>query len=139
MSGRSAYLPPIPAASTTKKLGGVTDTAQKVKGAKRGEVTSLASDGGEVLWNLASNNFFKCYVDEETVLIPTNVVEGQSGVLVITAENGEQPINFDSSVRFLDGHQPVGGPDGTINMVSYFVVDLGDGPEVFISSARVTP
>lgn len=134
----SALVPSPPVNATTTQRGLVSTTVQTINGGKRGNVSMLASIGGETIIDLNRNNFFYLYADEETALQPINTATsvGQSGIIIVVANNSEQPINFTSEWKRPVGDLGPGGPDGTISTISYFVADIEGTPTILACCVR---
>lgn len=120
----SALVPSPPVNATTTQRGLVSTAAQTFNGAKRGNVTILKIVANETVVDLSENNFFYLEADDKTIINPINAVAGQSGVIVVLANNSGEPIDISSDFLKPSGSSLLGGVDGTINTLSYFVVDV---------------
>jgi hypothetical protein len=84
-----------------------TDVTQSFTAAQRGAYVAL-TDGATIAINLAlGNNFFVTLGGNRTLGAPTNVVAGQSGViLVIQDGTGSRTLAYNSVFKFPGGTAP---------------------------------
>jgi hypothetical protein len=101
------------------------DVAQTFTAGQRGEVTTL-SDGANIATDLALSNNFKVTLAGNRVLDnPSNLVAGQSGVIVITQDGtGSRTLDFSASYwHFEGGTEPTltTGAGGAVDTLVYYV------------------
>jgi hypothetical protein len=96
----------ISAATAGTDYAGITNV-QTFTAGQRGEVTVLTS-GATVNTNLAdSNNFSLTLATNATLANPTNIVAGQSGVIVITQDaTGSRILAYGSNWKFAGATAP---------------------------------
>lgn len=96
----------ISAATAGTDYAGITNV-QTFTAGQRGEVTVLTS-GATVNTNLADSNNFSLTLDTNATLAnPTNIVAGQSGVIVITQDaTGSRTLAYGSNWKFAGATAP---------------------------------
>jgi len=96
----------ISAATAGTDYAGINNV-QTFNAGQRGEVTALTS-GATVNTNLAdSNNFSLTLATNATLANPTNIVAGQSGVIVITQDaTGSRTLAYGSNWKFAGATAP---------------------------------
>ena len=78
-----------------------TDVAQAFTAAQRGTPVALTSTSGSIATNLAlANNFTHTTSENTTLANPTNIVAGQSGVIVITQGATARTMAYGSYWKF---------------------------------------
>ena len=86
-----------------------------------GSVTTLSSSSGTATADMDDGNNFKITLSENTTLAnPTNVDEGQSGVIFITQDSTDRTLAFGSNFKFPGGTAPtVSTGSGTVDALVY--------------------
>lgn len=102
-----------------------TDVAQTFTAAQRGNISTQGSVSGTVTLSFASaNNFSMTLPAGGTVTLanPTNLVAGQSGVIVIT-QNGTTAatVAYGSQWKFSGGTPTMSTGLGSVSVLAYFV------------------
>jgi hypothetical protein len=84
-----------------------TNAVQSFTVAQRGAITAL-TDGASIATDLAlANNFSLTIAGNRTLANPTNIVAGQSGVIVITQDaTGSRTLAYGSYWKFVGGTAP---------------------------------
>lgn len=83
------------------------DVVQAYTAAQRGTPVALTSTSGSIATNLAlANNFTHTTSENTTLANPTNIVAGQSGVIVITQGATARTLAFGSYWKFSNGVVP---------------------------------
>ncbi len=100
-----------------------TNAAQSFTAAQRGTVSAL-TDGATITPNFATaNNFSVTLAGNRTLANPTNVVAGQSGVIVITQDaTGSRTLAFGSNWKFASGTAPsLTTTASAVDVLAYYV------------------
>lgn len=124
------------AAAARTELGtAAIAVAQTFTAAQRGAVTSL-TDAATIGLNLAlNNNFSVTLAGNRTLGQPTNVVAGQSGLIVVTQDGtGSRTLAYHADYKFAGGTAPVLTTGaGLIDYLAYYVET---STRIFISISR---
>lgn len=86
-----------------------------------GNVAPLSSTSGTATADMDTSNNFKITLTENTTLAnPTNVDEGQSGVIFITQDSTDRTLAFGGNFKFPGGTAPtVSTGSGTVDALVY--------------------
>lgn len=100
-----------------------TDVVQAFTAAQRGTPVALTSTTNSIAVNLALGNNFSHTTSETTTLAnPTNIVAGQSGVIVITQGATARTMAFGSYWKFSGGTAPsLTATVGAVDVLAYMV------------------
>jgi len=99
-----------------------TDVAQTFSAPQRGGVTTL-TDGATITPDFAAgNNFAVTLGGNRTLANPTNVVAGQSGVIVITQDaTGSRTLAYGTNWKFAGGTDPtLTTAANAVDVLSYY-------------------
>lgn len=116
------------------------DVAQTFTAGQRGEVTTL-SDGANIATDLALSNNFKVTLAGNRVLDnPSNLVAGQSGVIVITQDGtGSRTLDVSASYwHFEGGTEPTltTGAGGAVDTLVYYVASTSSIQAVLLKDLK---
>ena len=101
-----------------------TDQAQIFTKAQRGSIIALSSTSGTATADFALGNHFAITLSEATTFAnPSNLVAGQSGVIVITQSSGSlYSLSWGSSWKFAGGTAPDATQTASaVDTLAYFV------------------
>lgn len=102
----------------------VTNTAQAFTAAQRGTPVALTSSSASIAVNAAlGNNFTHTFTENTTLANPTNLVAGQSGVIVLTQHaSSPKTLAFGSYWKFASGSAPsVTATNSAVDVLCYYV------------------
>lgn len=100
-----------------------TNTAQAFTAAQRGAITAL-TDGATITPNFAlANNFSVTLAGNRTLANPSNLVAGQSGVIVITQDaTGSRTLSYGTNWKFPGGTAPtLTTAANSVDILAYYV------------------
>jgi hypothetical protein len=100
-----------------------TDAVQSFTAAQRGGVVAL-TDGATITPDFAAGNNFSVTLEgNRTLANPTNLIAGQSGVIVITQDaTGSRELDYGTNWKFSDGTAPVLTTDANaVDVLTYYV------------------
>lgn len=101
-----------------------TDVVQSFTAAQRGSTSALTSSGGSIASDFATrNNFTHTFTENTTLANPTNLVAGQSGVIVFTQHaSSPKTLAFGSYWKFQDAAIPtVTANNSAVDVLVYYV------------------
>lgn len=107
-------------ASTLAALG----TAQSFSAAQRGTATALTSTSASIASDFSTaNNFTHTFTENTTLANPSNLVAGQSGVIVFTQHaSSPKTLAFGSYWKFPGGTAPtVTATNSAVDVLVYYV------------------
>ena len=111
--------------TTTQATAAVpSSTAQTYTAAQRGAI-SVLTDGATITPDFAlANNFSVTLAGNRTLANPTNLVAGQSGVIIINQDGtGSRTLAYGSYWDFAGGTAPtLTTTASAVDMIAYFVV-----------------
>lgn len=100
-----------------------TNTAQAFTAAQRGSITAL-TDGATITPNFAlANNFSVTLAGNRTLANPSNLVAGQSGVIVVTQDaTGSRTLSYGTNWKFPGGTAPtLTTAANSVDILAYYV------------------
>ena len=101
-----------------------TDVVQSFTAAQRGASSALTSSGGSIASDFATrNNFTHTFTENTTLANPSNLVVGQSGVIVFTQHaSSPKTLAFGSYWKFQDATVPtVTANNSAVDLLVYYV------------------
>ena len=101
-----------------------TDVVQSFSAAQRGSTSALTSSGGSIASNFATrNNFTHTFTENTTLANPSNLVAGQSGVIVFTQHaSSPKTLAFGSYWKFQEASIPtVSTINSAVDVLVYYV------------------
>lgn len=101
-----------------------TDVVQSFTVAQRGTATALTSSSASIATNLAlANNFTHTLTENTTLANPTNIVAGQSGVIVFTQHaSSPKTLAYGSYWKFAAGTVPaLTATNSAVDVLAYYV------------------
>lgn len=101
-----------------------TDVVQAFTKAQRGTGVALASTSASIATDASlANNFTHTFTENTTLANPTNLVAGQSGVIVFTQHaSSPKTLAFGSAWKFSGGSAPsVTATNSAVDVLAYFV------------------
>ena len=102
----------------------VTNAAQSFTAAQRGSTSALTSSGGTISSDFAvRNNFTHTFTENTTLANPSNLVAGQSGVIVFTQHaSSPKTLAFGSYWKFQEATVPtVTANNSAVDVLVYYV------------------
>lgn len=101
-----------------------TDVVQSFSVAQRGSATALTSTSASIAVDAAlANNFTHTFTENTTLANPSNLVAGQSGVIVFTQHaSSPKTLAFGSYWKFSGGTAPsVTATNSAVDVLAYYV------------------
>lgn len=101
-----------------------TDTVQSFTAAQRGSTSALTSSGGSIASDFATrNNFTHTFTENTTLANPSNLIAGQSGVIVFTQDSSSpKTLAFGSYWKFQEAAVPTVSPiNSAVDVLVYYV------------------
>lgn len=101
-----------------------TDVVQAFTKAQRGTPVALTSSAASIATDASlANNFTHTFTENTTLANPTNLVAGQSGVIVFTQHaSSPKTLAFGSAWKFSSGTVPsVTATNSAVDVLAYFV------------------
>lgn len=102
----------------------VTNAVQSFSAAQRGSTSALTSSGGTISSDFAAkNNFTHTFTENTTLANPSNLVAGQSGVIVFTQHaSSPKTLAFGSYWKFQEATVPtVTANNSAVDVLVYYV------------------
>lgn len=101
-----------------------TDVVQAFTKAQRGTAVALTSSSASIATNASlANNFTHTFTENTTLANPTNLVAGQSGIIVFTQHaSSPKTLAFGSYWKFSGGSAPsVTATNSAVDVLAYYV------------------
>ena len=122
--GTGSYLPVLFYTSATERMSIATNGTVTVKKRSIGEASALTSSAASIAVDAsASNNFTHTFTENTTLANPTNLVQGQSGVIVFTQHaSSPKTLAFASYWDFPGGTVPtMTATNSAVDVLAYYV------------------
>ena len=122
--GTGSYLPVLFYTSGTERMSIATNGTVTVKKRSIGEASALTSSAASIAVDAsASNNFTHTFTENTTLANPTNLVQGQSGVIVFTQHaSSPKTLAFASNWDFPSGTVPtMTATNSAVDVLAYYV------------------
>lgn len=122
--GTGSYLPVLFYTSGTERMSIAVNGTVTVKKRSIGEASALTSSAASIAVDAsASNNFTHTFTENTTLANPTNLVQGQSGVIVFTQHaSAPKTLAFASNWDFPSGTVPtMTETNSAVDVLAYYV------------------
>ena len=122
--GTGSYLPVLFYTSGLERMSIATNGTVTVKKRSIGEASALTSSAASIAVDAsASNNFTHTFTENTTLANPTNLVQGQSGVIVFTQHaSSPKTLAFASHWDFPSGTVPtMTATNSAVDVLAYYV------------------